>query len=114
MNVNVTQSESINNRTLLALEKVQRISSRWLTANEQMLIDRCNMQSCKNTDASVLYLLHTEYGFTAEQLLEFYNKHKEKYAHLGAYEYSISDIEEVKKLKDIGVDLTAIYEEEGL
>lgn len=111
--MNVTVKESVNNRTLLALDKVQRISSRWLTANERELIDRCNTQSTKNTDASILYLLYRDYGFTAEQLLEFYNKHKTEYAHLSAYDYAISDISEVQKLKDIGVDLTAIYEGDG-
>ena len=110
MNAKITPTESISNRTLLALEKVQRISARWLTSNEQALIDRCNMQSSKNTDASILYMLYTDYGFTAEQLLEFYNKHKENYAHLSAYDFSISDIAEVEKLKNIGVDLTALYE----
>jgi hypothetical protein len=111
MNVRgVRTNASINNRTLLALEKVTRISSRWLTEDERQLLDRCNVQSCKNTDASVLYLLLKEYGFTAEQCLEFYQKHKEKYAHLSAFDYSIKDIEEVKVLKDHGIDLTALYE----
>lgn len=110
--MNVTVKDSVNNRTLLALDKMQKLASRWLTTNEQMLIDRCNMQSSKNTDASILYMLYTDYGFTAEQLLEFYNNHKERYAHLDAYAFSIADIEEVTKLKNIGVDLTALYEGE--
>lgn len=108
--MNVTVSESVNNRTLLALDKLQKLVSRWLTANEQSLIDRCNVQSCKNTDASVLYLLYSEYGFSAEQLTAFLARHKELYAHLSGYDYSIADIEEVNKLKDIGIDLDAIYE----
>ena len=108
-----TASDSVNNRTLLALEKVQRISARWLTANEQQLIDRCNTQSTKNTDASVLWLLYRDYGFTAEQCLEFLNRHKEEYAHLSAYDYALTDIGEVRKLLEVGVDLTAIYEEDA-
>ena len=105
-----TASESINNRTLLALEKAMRLSSRWLTENERELIDRCNLQTSKNTDASILYLLFRDYGFTAEQCLEFYNKHKTEYAHLSAYDYALEDIPEVRTLKDNGIDLTALYE----
>ena len=105
-----TASESINNRTLLALEKAMRLSSRWLTENERELIDRCNLQTSKNTDASILYLLFRDYGFTAEQCLEFYTKHKEEYAHLSAYDYALADIHEVRILKENGIDLTALYE----
>ena len=110
MKVRTTASESQNNRTLLALEKVMRLSSRWLTEDERQLLDRCNLQSGKNTDASILYMLLKDYGFTAEQCLEFYQRHKERYAHLSAYDYSIKDIEEVGVLKDHGIDLTALYE----
>lgn len=109
--MNVTVKESVNNRTLLALEKIERISARWLTSNERELIDRCNTQTSKNTDASILYLLYRDYGFSAEMLLEFYNKHKTEYAHLSAYDYAVSDISEVRKLEDIGVNLTEIYKE---
>ena len=113
MNVNITPTESITNRTMLAVDKLQRLVCRWLTGNEQELVNRANMQSAKNGDAATLYILHTDYGFTAEQLLEFYNKFKEKFGYIeNNLQASVEDIPEVQKLCDIGVDLNSFYEED--
>ena len=111
MNVKITQTESITNRTMLAVDKLQKLVCRWLTGNEQELVDRANKQSNKNCDAAILYILYKDYAFTAEQLLEVYNKFKENYGYIeNNLQASIEDIPEVSKLKDIGVDLTALYE----
>lgn len=111
MNVRTTKTESVANRSLLAYEKLTRLMSRWMTGDEYNLLQKSEDQQNKNIDAATLYLLHTEYGFTGEQCVEFYNKFKEKYGHLGNpndLSIMIEDIPEVDKLKNIGCDLTAL------
>lgn len=115
MNVKITKTESVTNRTMLAVEKLQRIIARWLTSDEQELVNRVNDTANKNADAGTLYILHTEYGFTKEQLIEFLNKFREKYGYLeNNLSFGVEEIPEVKKLQDIGVDLTAFYEGETI
>ena len=103
---------SSNDRTLVAMEKLQRITARWLTANEQELILRANEKSNKNADAAILWTLYRDFGFTAEQLLQFYNTIKTEYASLGTYDMATADLPIVSSLCALGVDLTALYEEE--
>lgn len=112
MNVKLpTATESITNRTMLAVDKLQKLSCRWLTSNEQELVNRANNQSSKNADAAILYFLHTEYGFTAEQLTEFFNKFNEKYGGMETnFQAAVEDIPEVKSLLDIGFDINKYYE----
>lgn len=113
MNVKVPKNESVTNRLMLAVEKMQRICARWLTADEQQLCDRASAQSNKNADAGTLWLLHTDYGFTKEQLIEFIRKFRENYSFLEhSLQEAIEDLPEVQNLKDIGVDLEAIYKED--
>lgn len=112
MKVSIPKSESITNRTMLAVDKLQRLVSRWLTGDEQELVYRSIEQSSKNADAGTLWLLHTEYGFTTEQLIDFAKKFREKYGYAEhTMQASVEDLPEVQKLKDLGVDLDAIYEE---
>lgn len=112
MNVTVTRTESITNRTALAVDKLQKLSDRWLTGDERQLVEKATAQSSKNADAGTLYLLYTDYGFTAEQLTEFVTKFREKYAYIeNDLTASVEDIDEVEKLKDIGVDLDTLYGE---
>lgn len=111
MKVSIPKSESITNRMVLAVDKLYRIVCRWLTSDEQQLIERVMGQSGKNADAGTLWILHTEYGFTAEQLIEFINKFRAKYGYIeNDLKASVEDVPEVQSLKDIGVDLDAIYE----
>ena len=113
MNVKVPKTESVTNRTMQAVEKLNRISCRWLTSDEQMLCDRATAQSNKNADAGTLWILHTDYGFTKEQLIEFIRKFREDYSFLEhSLQEAIEDLPEVQELKNIGVDLDAIYEED--
>jgi hypothetical protein len=110
MKVSIPKTESITNRMMLAVDKMNRISARWLTSDEQQLCNRAIEQSSKNADAGTLWILYTDYGFTAEQLIEFVKKYREKYMYLESnFQASIEDIPEVQSLKDIGVDLEAIY-----
>lgn len=109
--MNVTVKSSVNNRTLLALEKLQRITDRWLTADEQRLINRCNKQANRNADASFFYMLYRDYGFTAEKLLELYNNHKAEYGEIDSAECALTDLPCVQKLKDIKFDITELYGE---
>lgn len=111
MNVKITKTESVTNRTLLAYEKLQRIVSRWMTSDEYNLINKSFDQQSKNNDATILYTLHTEFGFTGEQCVALFNKVNEKYGHYESdSSVMIEDIPEVDKLKNIGCDLTALYE----
>lgn len=113
MNVKTPKTDSINHRTLLAVEKLNRLSCRWLTSDEQMLCNRATAQSSKNADAGTLWILHTDYGFTPEQLIEFVKKFRENYMYLESnLKGSIEDIPEVQNLKNIGVDLDALFEED--
>lgn len=111
MKVTIPKSESITNRMMLAVDKLYRNACRFLTSDEQQLVDRAMAQSGKNADAGTLWLLHTEYGFTAEQLTEFVKKFRSKYGYIeNDLKASVEDVPEVQSLKDIGVDLDAIYE----
>ena len=113
MNVSVTKSTT--NRTQLAMDKLQRLACRWLTSNELDLVMRSNRQSSKNQDATMFYMLHKEFGLTAEQIKAFFDKYYKSYAMIDRnFDVSISDLPEVELLKDIGVDLDALYEEYGL
>jgi hypothetical protein len=113
MKVSIPKNESITNRMMLAVDKLNRISCRWLTSDEQQLCDRATAQSSKNADAATLWILHTDYGFTPEQLIDFVKKFRENYMYLeNNLQASIEDLPEVQSLKDIGVDLDAIYKGE--
>lgn len=113
MNVKTTKTESITNRTMLAVEKMNRLSARWLTENEQYLTNRAVTQSAKNEDAAILYLLHTDYGFTGEQLREFYNKFRDKYGFMETdFNSAVVDIPEVQSVRDLGFDLNDFYGED--
>ena len=110
MKVSIPKTESITNRTMLAVDKMNRISSRWLTSDEQQLCNRAIEQSSKNADAGTLWILYTDYGFTKEQLIEFIKKFRDNYAYLEYnFQASVEDVPEVQSLKNIGVDLDAIY-----
>ena len=114
MNV-ITKTKSVVNRTQLAIDKLQKLACRWLTSDELNLVMKSNRQSGINQDAAIFHILHTEFGFTAEQLISVFNKYQEKYAMIERnFDVSIADIPEVELLKDIGVDLTALYEGAGL
>lgn len=114
MNV-VTKTDSTISRTQLAMDKLQKLACRWLTSNELDLVMRSNRQSGKNQDAAIFYILHEEFDFTAEQIIELFHKYQEKYAMMERnFDVSIADIAEVELLKDIGVDLDAMYEGAGL
>lgn len=111
MNVHVTKTESVTNRTMLAYDKLNKIADRWLTRDEKQLVDRATAQSSKNADAGILYLLYTDYNFTPEQLIELIGKFREQYSYIeNDLEASIKDIPVVEELKNIGVDLDEIYE----
>lgn len=113
MNAKITKTESITHRTMLAVEKMNRISARWLTENEQYLTNRAVTQSAKNQDAAILYLLHTEHGFTGEQLREFFNKFREKYGFMETdFNSAVEDIPEVQHVRNLGFDLNDFYGEE--
>ena len=110
MKVSIPKSESITNRTMVAVDKLYRLVSRWCTSDEQQLINRVMEQSSKNLDAGFLWILHTEYGFTDEQLIEFIEKFRAKYGYMeNDLKASVEDVPEIQRLKDIGVDLDAIY-----
>lgn len=110
MKVSIPKNESITNRMMLAVDKLYRIVCRWLSSDEQQLVERAMEQSGKNADAGTLWILHTEYGFTAEQLIDFVKKFRAKYGYIeNDLKASVEDIPEVRNLKDIGVDLTALY-----
>lgn len=112
MNVKINKNESVTNRTMLAVDMLNRISERWLTRDEKQLVDRAMVQSSKNADAGTLYLLYTDYGFTAEQLTEFVKKFRKKYAYIeNDLAASVEAIPEVEELKAIGVDLETLYKE---
>lgn len=109
MNV-ITKKESVVNRTQLAMDKLQRLACRWLTSDELELVQKGNKQTGLNQDSAILYILHKHFGFTAEQLKEFYNKYTTDYAYMEYnFEYAINDIPEVQLLKDINVDLHEMY-----
>lgn len=115
MNVNITKEDSIANRMAVAVDKLNRIGARWLTSNEQQLIERSREICCKNQDAAILYTLHKHFGFTPEQLKEFFNHYTEDYAYIeGNMEASVTELDIIKDLKGIGLDIDALYEEAGL
>lgn len=115
MNAKITKEDSITNRMLVAVDKLQRISARWLTSNEQQLIERSREICCKNQDAAILYTLHKYFGFTPEQLKEFFNHYTEDYAYIeGNMEASVTEHEVVTELKNIGLDINVLYEEAGI
>lgn len=110
MNVKITKTESLTNRTAIAVDKLNKLSDRWLTGDEKQLVDKATAQSSKNADAGTLYLLYTDYGFTAEQLTEFVKKFREKYSYIeNDLEASVKDIPEVEALREIGIDLDGLY-----
>lgn len=110
MNVKITKTESLTNRTAIAVDKLNKLSDRWLTGDEKQLVDKATAQSSKNADAGTLYLLYTDYGFTAEQLTEFVKKFREKYSYIeNDLETSVKDIPEVEALREIGIDLDGLY-----
>lgn len=112
MNVRVTKTESITNRTMLAVDKLQKLSDRWLTGDERQLVDRAMAQSGKNADAGFLCLLYDDYGFTVEQLTEFITKFREKYAYIeNDLSASVEELSEVERLRELGIDLDEIYGE---
>ena len=115
MKVSIPKNESKTNRLMLAVDKMQRLCSRWLTNDEQQLCIKAIELNGTNADAATLWLLHTDFGFTKDQLLEFIRKYCENYKHLdNSIQTSIEYIPEIQKLKDIGVDLVTFYEEAGL
>ena len=116
MNVKIPNSAtSITNRTQLALDKLQRIASRWLTNDELNLVTRSNRQSSINCDAALFHVLYKEFGVTPQQIIEIFNKYQSIYAMIDySFTASVEDIPEVELLKDVGVDLYAMYEEHGL
>lgn len=108
-------TKSTTNRTQLAMDKLQKLACRWLTNDELMLVLESNKQSGKNQDAAIFHILHSEFGFTAEQLKQVFKKYQEKYCMIDRnFDAAIANIEEVELLKDIGVDIDAMYEEYGL
>ena len=115
MNAKITKEDSIANRMAVAVDKLNRIGARWLTSNEQQLIERSREICCKNQDAAILYTLHKYFGFTPEQLKEFFNHYAEDYAYIeGNMEASVTEHEVVGELKNIGLDINELYEEAGL
>lgn len=111
MNVKISKTESITNRTMLAVDKLNRLSERWLTRDEKQLVDKAVLQSGKNADAAILYMLYTDYGFTAEQLTQLITDFRKKYAYIeGDFTATVEEIPELEALKAIGVDLDKLYE----
>lgn len=115
MNAKITKEDSVTNRMMVAVDKLNRIAARWLTSNEQQLIDRSREICCKNQDAAILYTLHKYFEFTPEQLKEFFTHYTEDYSYIeGNMEASVSELAVVTELKNIGVDINVLYEEAGI
>lgn len=110
MNVRTMKANSVTKRTALAVDKLQKAADRWLTADERQLIERAMEQSGKNTDAGFLALLYSDYGFSPQMLIEFIGKFRAKYAYMeNDLNAAVEDIAAVGELKELGVDLEAIY-----
>lgn len=115
MNAKITKEDSVKNRMRTAVDKVNRLIARWLTSNEQQLIERSHEICCKNQDAAILYILYKHFGFSPEQLKEYFDHYNEEYAYIeGDLDTSVTELPIVKELKDIGVDLDKWYEEAGI
>lgn len=84
-------------------EKMRReINRQLLQANKQYMID---------LDTTVLWTLHSEYGFGAKRLKEFYIKMFTNHLEMRNF-YGLDDLyPERYKLKQIGVDVEKWYEE---
>lgn len=116
MNVVVPKTISKYQNAKNAKTKLDNISRKLLSKDELALINGISDKFDVNTDASILFILNQNYGFTAEQLREFWDAVRalqkaelEANHEMATYDY----IPQVQTLKDsLGIDIIAWNEEE--
>ena len=118
MNVIVPKTVNAYQTQYNAAKKAENICKKLMTTAEQDILMKNYDAANMNCDAVCLYVLHKEFGFTAEQLKTYFDKvtatfMTEKDEDL--YRASYGVIPQRTALKDeLGIDLDAWYEEAEL
>lgn len=111
MNAIITKNVSPFQAKINVKKKVDNIHKKLLTTSEQEALMDLYNKSNINIDAIVLTVLHQKYGFTAEQLKDFYDEvvsisKAELEANHDVATYG--EVPQVQALKDeLGIDIVA-------
>jgi len=93
-------------------EKLARIISNSLTVSEIKIYNRAEKADALSFDALYLWALKTQFGFSAEQLIDLYKSVATKALDLKDYSLSGNFIPQVELLKEYGVNLHELAKEE--
>ena len=72
-------------------------------------------ENSKKLDCMILLLLHRMYGFGKKRLEDFHKEFVNEFNHFCEfYEMDGSEVAEIKLLHETGIDIDALYREEGI